>query len=169
MISKILRIKTKNQDIAVIKKGNKYLCLEVSKIRNADFKENEHPRDKEGKFTSKGGAGGGSDKEQKPAEKIEIAEGYEKNVSPKRFHNKIKEAKASVKEDSRWRKTMAKMEYEEFKKISLDEAREQLKGFDEKEVEEFLKSEEVEKELQSYYKSQDGKVNSLGYCLALMF
>lgn len=103
MISKILRIKTKNQDIAVIKKGNKYLCLEVSKIRNADFKENEHPRDKDGKFTSKGGARGGSDKEQKPAEKIEIAEGYEKNVSPKRFHNKIKEAKASVKEDSRWR------------------------------------------------------------------
>ena len=64
---------------------------------------------------------------------------------------------------------MAKMEYEEFKKVSLDEAREQLKGFDEKEVEDFLKSEEVEKELQSYYKSQDGKVNSLGYCLALMF
>ena len=64
---------------------------------------------------------------------------------------------------------MAKMEYEEFKKISLDEAREQLKGFDEKEVEDFLKSEEVEKELQSYYKSQNGKVNSLGYCLALMF
>ena len=34
MTSKILRIKTKNQDIAVIKKGNKYLCLEVSKVRN---------------------------------------------------------------------------------------------------------------------------------------
>lgn len=64
---------------------------------------------------------------------------------------------------------MANIDYEEFKKVSLDEAREQLKGFDEKEVEEFLKSEEVEKELQSYYKSQDGKVNSLGYCLALMF
>lgn len=64
---------------------------------------------------------------------------------------------------------MAKMEYEEFKKISLDEAREQLKGFDEKEVEEFLKSEGVEKELQSYYKSQDGEVDFLGYCLALMF
>lgn len=34
MVSKILRIKTKNQDIALIKKGNKYLCLEVSKVRN---------------------------------------------------------------------------------------------------------------------------------------
>ena len=34
MVSKILRIKTKNQDVAVIKKGNKYLCLEVSKVRN---------------------------------------------------------------------------------------------------------------------------------------
>lgn len=33
MVSKILRIKTKNQDVAVIKKGNKYLCLEISKIR----------------------------------------------------------------------------------------------------------------------------------------
>ena len=103
MANKVLSIKTSNGNVAVIKKGNKYLCLEISKIRNADFKENDHPRDKDGKFTSKGGAGGGSDKEQKPAEKIEIAEGYEKNVSPKRFHNKIKEAKASVKEDSRWR------------------------------------------------------------------
>ena len=64
---------------------------------------------------------------------------------------------------------MTKMEYEEFKKMSLDEAKEQLKGFDKEEVEKFLQSEEVEKELQSYYKSQNGKVNSLGYCLALMF
>lgn len=106
MVSKILRIKTKNQDIAVIKKGNKYLCLEVSKIYNNDFKESEHPRDKDGKFTSKGGAGGGSDKEQKPFEKIEIAEGYEKNVSPQRFHNKIAEAKSTVDERERWRVTV---------------------------------------------------------------
>lgn len=64
---------------------------------------------------------------------------------------------------------MAKMSYDEFKEISIKEAKEQLKGFDEKEIDEFLMSEEVEKELQSYYKSQNGKVNSLGYCLAMMF
>lgn len=62
-----------------------------------------------------------------------------------------------------------KMTYDEFKKMSIDQAREMLKGHDEKEVEKFLQSEEVEKDLQSYYKSQKGKVNSLGYCLALMF
>lgn len=64
---------------------------------------------------------------------------------------------------------MAEMTYEEFKKMSIDQAREMLKGHDKEEVEKFLQSEEVEKELQSYYKSQNGKVNSLGYCLALMF
>lgn len=64
---------------------------------------------------------------------------------------------------------MAKISYEEFKKMSLDEAKEQLNGFDEKEVYDFLHSEEVEKELQSYYKSQNGFVNSLGYCIAMMF
>ena len=64
---------------------------------------------------------------------------------------------------------MAKMIYEEFKKISLEEAKKQLNGFDEKEIEEFLSSEEVEQELQNYYKSQNGEVNSLGYCLAMMF
>ena len=64
---------------------------------------------------------------------------------------------------------MSIMPYEQFKKLSLDEAKKQLSGFKEKEVEEYLQSEEVKKELQSYYKSQNENVNSLGYCLALMF
>lgn len=103
---KVLKVKTDNQDVALIKKGNKYLCLEISKVHNADFKESDHPRDKGGKFTSKGGEGGGTEKEQKPSERIEIAEGYEKSVSPQRFHNKIKEAKATVDERARWRVTV---------------------------------------------------------------
>lgn len=31
---KVLKVKTDNQDIALIKKGNKYLCLEISKVQN---------------------------------------------------------------------------------------------------------------------------------------
>lgn len=102
-IGNILRIKTKNQDIAVVKKGGKYICLEVQQVKNSDFKESDHPRDKDGKFTAKGGGESGSTKEEKIVEKVEIVEGYEKKVSPQRFHNKIKEAKESVSADSRWR------------------------------------------------------------------
>lgn len=102
-IGNILRIKTKNQDIAVVKKGGKYICLEVQQVKNSDFKESDHPRDKDGKFTAKGGGESGSAKEEKTVEKVEIVEGYEKRVSPQRFHNKIKEAKESVSADSRWR------------------------------------------------------------------
>lgn len=69
MANKVLSIKTSNGNVAVIKKGNKYLCLEISKVQNAEFKESDHPRDKGGKFTAKGGEGGGSGKEQKRVEK----------------------------------------------------------------------------------------------------
>lgn len=103
MANKVLSIKTSNGNVAVIKKGNKYLCLEISKVHNAEFKESDHPRDKGGKFTAKGGGESGSAKEEKTVEKVEIVEGYEKRVSPQRFHNKIKEAKESVSADSRWR------------------------------------------------------------------
>lgn len=56
MANKVLSIKTSNGNVAVIKKGNKYLCLEISKVQNAEFKESDHPRDKGGKFTA--GTGG---------------------------------------------------------------------------------------------------------------
>lgn len=51
----ILRVKTENQDVAVIKKGGKYLCVGVQKISNAESKEFDQPRDKIGRFASKGG------------------------------------------------------------------------------------------------------------------
>lgn len=53
MANKVLSIKTSNGNVAVIKKGNKYLCLEISKVQNAEFKESDHPRDKAGKFDKK--------------------------------------------------------------------------------------------------------------------
>ena len=61
------------------------------------------------------------------------------------------------------------MTYEEYVKKSKETAREILSGFDKGEVEEFLESKEVEKELLDHWKTHDGKVNAIGDCLALMF
>ncbi len=61
------------------------------------------------------------------------------------------------------------MTFEEYVKKSKETAKEILSGFDEKEVSDFLNSEEVEKELLDHWKTHDGKINTIGYCLALMF
>lgn len=61
------------------------------------------------------------------------------------------------------------MTYEELKEISIQQAREMLEAFDEKEVEEFLQSDDVEEVLQDHYKCCGEDSNPIGDCLALMF
>lgn len=51
------------------KRNKQFLWVEVSKIYDNDFKENEHPRDKNGQFTSKGGGEGSVSKPEKSVEK----------------------------------------------------------------------------------------------------
>lgn len=69
-------------------------------------------------------------------------------------------------ETRKWRN---KMTYEELKEASIQEARRMLKAFDEKEVEEFLQSDEVEETLQEHYRCRGEKCSPIGDCLALMF
>ena len=59
----MLKIKIFNKVISVDKKRGKFVI-------NAEFKESEHPRDKDGKFTD--GAGGSSDKKSNES-KLDIA------------------------------------------------------------------------------------------------
>lgn len=73
-IGNILRIKTKNQDIAVVKKSGKYICLELQKICNAESKEFDQPRDKIGRFASKGGG------KNEPKQNIEEQSDKEKDA-----------------------------------------------------------------------------------------
>ena len=54
--------------VAVVKTENGY---GFAGVENDEFKESDHPRDKGGKFTSKGGAGSGSGSKEKTAEKKE--------------------------------------------------------------------------------------------------
>ena len=61
-----LAVKNGQTCFVVVRNAMKqYVCLEVQKVFDADFKESDHPRDKGGKFTSKGGGeSGASEKEQ---------------------------------------------------------------------------------------------------------
>lgn len=61
-------LKIGNRQIVVVKSENGYA---FAGVENDAFKEADHPRDKGGKFTSKGGAGSGSGSKGKPAEKKE--------------------------------------------------------------------------------------------------
>lgn len=100
----VLAVKNGQTCFVVVRNAMKqYVCLELQKVFDADFKESDHPRDKGGKFTSKGSGESGASEKGQTKEKTEIVEGYEKQVSSQRFHNKIKEAKESVPEQSRWR------------------------------------------------------------------
>ena len=66
-------LKVRNRQIVVVKSENGYA---FAGVENEEFKEADHPRDKGGKFTSKGGAGSGS--KEKPADKKEGGNGSEK-------------------------------------------------------------------------------------------
>lgn len=68
-------LKIGNRQIVVVKSENGYA---FAGVENDEFKESDHPRDKGGKFTSKGGAGSGSGSKGKPAEKKEGGNGSEK-------------------------------------------------------------------------------------------
>ena len=89
-IGNILRIKTKNQDIAVVKKGGKYLYLELQKISNAEFKESDHPRDKDGQFTSKDGGESGEKKIEKKENRPERRETPVDKITEKNIDAEIK-------------------------------------------------------------------------------
>lgn len=60
----------------------KIATYNIFKISNIDFKEEEHPRDKSGQFTSKG-AGGGASTEKAKTEQPKIKKVAHKNVQSK--------------------------------------------------------------------------------------
>lgn len=65
-----LAVKNGQTCFVVVRNAMKqYVCLELQKVFDADFKESDHPRDKGGKFTSKGGGESGASEKGKTEEK----------------------------------------------------------------------------------------------------
>ncbi len=65
-----LAVKNGQTCFVVVRNAMKqYVCLELQKVFDADFKESDHPRDKGGKFTSKGGGDVGTSEKGKTEEK----------------------------------------------------------------------------------------------------
>lgn len=83
-----LAVKNGQTCFVVVRNAMKqYVCLEVQKVFDADFKESDHPRDKGGKFTSKGGGESGT------SEKGQTEEKKYKKVEFKRVMKKLAEYK----------------------------------------------------------------------------
>lgn len=65
-----LAVKNGQTCFVVVRNAMKqYVCLEFQKVFDADFKESDHPRDKGGKFTSKGGGESGASEKGQTEEK----------------------------------------------------------------------------------------------------